>query len=135
MYLNSYNYNTWTIVDTIDKLEAMVAEFDKRHHLNDLTDNDYRVLVNVLEFGLDDIKDSLDYYINMDDMLGSSVTTIELKRELKHSVNCGIDICNQLNVLDRDDLKKVARIFVDDSITKVTVKDSELIIYTKKGSN
>lgn len=135
MYLNAYTYNTFTIMDTIDRLDAMVTKFDKRHHLDDLTDDDYRVLVNELEFGLSDIKDSLHYYINMDDMLGSGVTTIELKRELKHMVNCGIDICNQLNVLNQDDLKKVARIFVDNSIIRVTVKDSELIIYTKKGDN
>jgi len=139
MLLATYDNNTYSDIldpaDVADRLENLVLEFEKRLWLNDLTKDDNKYFIDQLQSAISDIenlgreRDEFDLGI----FINSATDIKELKREMKMIVHCGTDECTYLEeFLDEDDLKKLARMFVDTEVNRVVINRHEMVIYYKK---
>ena len=72
--LNMYAYNnkiSHSVDGGIDRTIDMLNEFDKRHCLNDLTNDDYDLFINELRSALYDIQDMHIYELAVNNIEGN----------------------------------------------------------------
>ena len=68
MFLDAYAYNnkiSRSVDGGIIRAMDMLNEFDKRYHLNDLTNDDYDLFINELRSALYDIQDMHIYELSV----------------------------------------------------------------------
>lgn len=71
--LDMYAYSnkiSHSVDSGIDRMMDMLNEFDKRHYLNDLSNNDYDLFINELRLALYDIQDMHIYELSADSKKG-----------------------------------------------------------------